>query len=503
MQDPLGEIGRNERCWCGSSRKYKNCHGGVRARSVPGESTPPDDDEYFWISPNTRMRRGGIGLAAGGAPIYAPEETPTARSRPLPPGLAEIFRTQRPVAILTVKEAACQRFEMLDSMGLRRSEDAGEMSQVQLDEIYDASIDYALATLIALQSAKVSEQPPVVVYSDDENAERTAIRVALWAHHVCIPDTLFAAAIHDRDLEHARSAVRDLLGLKALIQTGLVVPVPQECAEAISRPAILKATNNDLSDPALSAWVKQQLILEGPTARETINITAKDDLQEWPFFRTYGRITSVEDDGNVQFHSFGHYDEKWDYSSWIDQVRSEALAHYVQEVNSEVANADFLGGTYLTRSRFRAQLLRQKGASDSIAHSLLWTEVPLISTGNPVELARVASNDAAVEDLRRRISVAVRSCTDMSEMIPKIDFLKEDLDHEARELKKQISRSKAWTGLSLGLALSTVAMGGVDFLWLLAASSTIATARTFVPYFEKRASQKDQAAWIFHSLRSE
>ena len=25
--DPLPELGRNELCWCGSSRKYKVCHG--------------------------------------------------------------------------------------------------------------------------------------------------------------------------------------------------------------------------------------------------------------------------------------------------------------------------------------------------------------------------------------------------------------------------------------------------------------------------------------------
>jgi len=26
VEQPVPEIGRNERCWCGSGRKYKSCH---------------------------------------------------------------------------------------------------------------------------------------------------------------------------------------------------------------------------------------------------------------------------------------------------------------------------------------------------------------------------------------------------------------------------------------------------------------------------------------------
>jgi uncharacterized protein YchJ len=32
QEDPVPNLGRNERCWCGSGRKYKSCHMAVDDR---------------------------------------------------------------------------------------------------------------------------------------------------------------------------------------------------------------------------------------------------------------------------------------------------------------------------------------------------------------------------------------------------------------------------------------------------------------------------------------
>ncbi len=47
QRDPLPELGRNQRCWCGSGRKYKSCHldSDERRRSAARAASAPSSPQ--------------------------------------------------------------------------------------------------------------------------------------------------------------------------------------------------------------------------------------------------------------------------------------------------------------------------------------------------------------------------------------------------------------------------------------------------------------------------
>lgn len=113
--NPLAKFSPNETCWCGSSKKYKLCHGNHRPASQPGEAVPPDNvDGAIYISPTMAIAKDALRVPDGGAALYMPTGRPEARparfedparrvvvdppSAPPPSGLASLGRLR--VAVL-------------------------------------------------------------------------------------------------------------------------------------------------------------------------------------------------------------------------------------------------------------------------------------------------------------------------------------------------------------------------------------------------------------------
>lgn len=505
--DPLGEFQRNEICWCGSDRKYKQCHGAVRARSLPGEAVPADEEDYIWITPRLKLARNALKLAnlSGGVPVFQPWSQPHARPVMPPDVVMQVLTSSTDVISAPIMALGKLRFEVYASLGTLNSTEVADLGESEIDEFKEAAMDLSLSVVNSLQAARLSGSPPSIIFNNDIDVTALLGHTLLWAHHVIIPDKLFDCAIHDRSADLVKEALSEHFRLRPLIEQGAVVPVLQVLVEKIAESEIISETAKDLKSTNLVEWALSRLVLEGPTAREVLLGTMRDDLSEWPIVRLYSRI----EDGANEARATGifsgrmleRYDSCYDYGPWIGQVKNDAVSAYVQEVNSGLVVADLFGGSYVTRSPFRARLLKLKGDDAGPAQAALWTSVPLLGTVDPIVLAKAAAEDDAVDALRKKIGRAVRSCTSLRHKTVAIAGLAEDLDEESRILERKLRKSKIWTSLSIGLGLGSLAMGASPLWYVMTASALLEAAKDVLPYVEKRVDGNLDASWIFYTTR--
>jgi hypothetical protein len=148
--------------------------------------------------------------------------------------------------------------------------------------------------------------------------------------------------------------------------------------------AAIRSTRSDLADPKLVSWVRDQLILEGPTAREALFVRAIDDLsQHADKFWLYSHIDPDSLDEETQRFTTRMllpYDPTRDYGPWMQQVSDSAISSYVQRTNERVVTADVFGAEYVAASMFEARLLRRRRGGDDhgVPHAAMWADVPLL-----------------------------------------------------------------------------------------------------------------------------
>jgi hypothetical protein len=399
------------------------------------------------------------------------------------------------------------RFEVYGSLGALSSIEVADLTESEIDEFKKAAVDLSLSVINSLQAARLSDSPPSVIFNNDTDVATLLGHTLLWAHHVIIPDKLFEYAIRDGSADLVKEALSEHFKLRPLIEQGVVVPVPLVLVEKIAESDIISETAEDLKSSRLVEWALSQLILEGPTAREVLLGTMRDDLSEWPIIRMYGRIADETSESNMPDGFSGRmlerYDSSYDYGPWIEQVKNDAVSAYVQETNSGLVVADLFGGSYVTRSPFRARLLKLKDMGDDggPAQAALWTSVPLLGTVDPMVLARVAAEDDAVDALRKKMGRAVRGCTSLRHRTVAIAELAEDLDEESRILERKLRRSKIWTSLSIGLGLGSLMVAASPLLYVVAASALLEAAKDALPYVEKRFDGNLDASWVFYTTR--
>ena len=113
----------------------------------------------------------------------------------------------------------------------------------------------------------------------------------LWAHHYLVTDRVAELMISSPRPAALAGELRDLLALRPLIETGMVVPVLEDAAALAAADAIRAGTEADLHTASLIEWIDAQVVMEGPTARECLLYSTIDDDEQDVYFRAYGRIS--------------------------------------------------------------------------------------------------------------------------------------------------------------------------------------------------------------------
>lgn len=278
--DPLAKCDRNDRCWCSTGKKYKHCHGAIRPLTVPGQPiTKADDNGYVWVAQHTRVALDGIHLPPSGVTVSLPTGRPEVRSLEATPAVKALLDIPAPDVTLTLPELGKHRFDLYGHARFR----SGHFGD--RDALATGVSGISVAIVHALTALARRPQPRLtVLWNDDIDAARLLGQTLLWADHVCVPDRVFDAVVNDRADETLQKALAQQERLRPLIEAGVVVPVPQELGVATRAAATEQMTIRDLRRDELVAWVRQQLLVEGPTAREAIFVTALDDTERWPRF---------------------------------------------------------------------------------------------------------------------------------------------------------------------------------------------------------------------------
>lgn len=488
--DPLRDYLPDEPCWCGSDKAYIRCHGLVLT-SDPGAPVPEEDDtKGVWISPQTRLSNEVLDSFARkttGVPIFLPPPRPTPSVQRVHPVAVRMIDLPERTPTVSLDQVGKLRFEVLDELGL--SDTAGLEDRVsgltdeQFEELAYAILELAKASLSRLLDLAASPEAPVVLWADHEPIAELLGRTLFWADHYLVSDPLADAMLSPPvEARKLLEGVEKLLALRPLIELGVVVPIPSDFATALTASDTHAATEQDLDRPALVSWLDEQLIVEGPTAREALLIKVRDDLSiGGDRFFLHGHVLpgSVQDEARTFTTAFlTAYQSDFDYQPWIAQSRGKVVADLLQDTNRSIAVATTFGGVPLTRVPFRARLLRQKEQAAHPTAALAWADVPWLPLASPQRLAEISQQDEAVEALRarsRRAFAHARS-DDFDRVAAE---LADELAEAAHELDAEIRTARRWalagpgafSALSLGLGATTGVVGG-----LLAVAGAVGTS---------------------------
>ena len=116
--NPLADFRRNERCWCQSGRKYKDCHL-LAGLSAPGASVPDDTVDAIFIAPHTAMARDAIKLSDEPVPITVQAPTPQAVPLSVPNLANSLARQPAAESLASHAELGTLRYALLDTHGVR------------------------------------------------------------------------------------------------------------------------------------------------------------------------------------------------------------------------------------------------------------------------------------------------------------------------------------------------------------------------------------------------
>ncbi|HVA60875.1 MAG TPA: hypothetical protein VNG13_10140 [Mycobacteriales bacterium] len=175
------------------------------------------------------------------------------------------------------------RYSLLDTRGLAdsaavRSGAHDRELQDVIPELAEGALQLARATLDRLAMDASTTEPPVVLHTDISDVPRLVGQTMFWADHYVAHDGLAATSAARRDDPVSwRGAVADLLEARPLVEAGIFVPVFTDLAIALVDEAVDAMVAVDLADPSYVAWAEQQIVIEGPTAREAAFVHVVDD----------------------------------------------------------------------------------------------------------------------------------------------------------------------------------------------------------------------------------
>lgn len=504
MIDPLSPLGRNEICWCGSWKKYKYCHGDHQPGSLPGAPLPPDTAGGLFISPTARIADDAIEIPEGGAPIMLTDGSqPTAKAVEFTNWDEELVRAAASIrSPLSTTDLGQLRVEVMDRLA-RLPADESEPG----DDVLEGIFRLAAESLRTVNTLAQSAPKPSLLWNEELTPSVFLGRTLLLADHIVVPDLVFQSLLARRTNRSVRKeALRDLAG-KALLRSGLVIPVPSGVAMAVSGAAAVKQTEQDLKNLPLVSWVRNQLILEGPTAREALFVRAIDDLNRHADqFWLHGHVdrdSLNERDRTFATRLLQRYDPDFDYRPWIRQVSDSAIGHYIQRTAERVVAADAYGSDYVAASMFEARLLNLRGhGRGTPAQAAMWADIPVLPDLSSPDLAKLLKNEDAIEDLRRHVAAALTTARTAGEMTDALTELAQELSASSYRLEKNASADRAWQAvLPGGASTASLVIGAYTGGLAAIAAGALGLLGSVAPYLGARANARREAAYLFVTAR--
>lgn len=501
--DPLGPLSRNELCWCGSARKYKRCHGDHRPASQPGAPIPQDSEGSRYLSPRVSLDDDAIKLDEGGVPLTMPVDQPT--SKP-------VEYTNWDKELLSVAVEAKSPMKPAD-LGMVRVEVLHRLAGLPMNDA-DPSDDvkrgvfYLAAESVRTVAALAQQVPrPTMLMNEDLDPAAFLGRTLLLADHVVLPDRVFDTLLRRGTNEALRKAALGQLVHGDLLRAGIVIPVARGVSMAVRGPAAIELTDRDLTDPALASWVRDQLIVEGPTAREGLFVRAKDD---WSIhadkFWLHGHIDrdSVTDEGTFRTRLLQPYDPTFDYGPWIKQVTDSAVGYYVQRTNERVVSADVYASEYVAASMFEARLLSRRRGPDPIspAQAAIWADVPQLPDLTAPDLVKVLKNEGAVHDLRGQVRASLVTARSSGDRVDALTSLSHQLEAASHRLERAAGSDRAWQGtVPAGLGSASLVIGAFTGGLPAVAAGALGLLAGVAPYLGARVNSRRDAAYLFVTAR--
>lgn len=340
-----------------------------------------------------------------------------------------------------------------------------------------------------------------ILWNEELAVNKLIGRTMLLADHVLYPDKLLDALRSHPTAQTMRALATEELQFQHLLRGGHVLPMPDSVAQYTGGAMIHEATERALANDSMVQFVRSQLVVDGPTAREVLFINAIDDIESKPGMWFYGRSDPDaldEKERSIGFRMLQHYDPQHDYSGWIKQESDRALATYLQRTERRLVVADVLGSEYVAASPFEARILQRRDAhGPSLANTTLWADVPALSDLTAKDLARMLSAEEAVEDLRARVRIAMESAPDFASQISSIRAVAADIEQASRVLHKRMgtSRSLAFAApaISGGMGLVVGSAGGVAGF----AGAALGLVGAISPAIAERLNQRREAAFLF------
>jgi SEC-C motif len=515
--NPLSAFARNDPCWCLSGRKYKDCHM-IRRLSPPGASTPSDTEDVIYLSPTVSMSRDALTVSG---PVAITVQHPTPQAPPLTVDEATAALAAAPSGQPPDHpDIGTLRFALLDMHGITDPEAvrAGHHDralQKLIADIASGALELARATLDRLLIDGGQSERPVVLYSDQGNIRKVVGQTLLWADHYLTADRLAAAAAAGRDdLASYRGILADVLDLRPLIESGIVIPVFTDLAVAFVDEGIDQMITVDLARPDYVTWAEQQVVLEGPTAREAAFVHVVDDYRHDDMLYFHSAVewedASQSADGVLPFRSrlLGRYDPGFDYKPWLATVRRQAVAQLTKSLDVDLAVSNALGADLFTSSPFRARALRRlrgtlSGTSRYDISGAAWADVPWLPGASAGTLMRIASSEPRVEELRRATAAALRTVESGDDVgnTRAVSEAAADLSAAASRLHHDLLRSRSLDLVApTGIATGSVLVGGTTTPQLILSAILAATA-TAIPAVRAQLASRKTAAYAFWMAR--
>jgi hypothetical protein len=502
--DPLAPLSRSEPCWCGSALKYKRCHGDHRPASQPGAPVPQDREGSRYLSPRVAIADGAIRLDEDGVPLTLPVDQPT--SKP-------VEYTNWDEQLISVAAEAESAMKPAD-LGMLRGEVLHRLAGLPMNDA-DPSDDvkrgvfYLAAESVRTVAALAQQVPkPTVLMNEELDPAAFLGRTLLLADHVVLPDRVFDTLLRRGSNEALRKAAAGQLTHGELIKAGIVVPVARGVSMAAKGSAAVELTNRDLMNSTLVSWMRDQLILEGPTAREALFVRAMDDWSTHASkFWLYGHLDrdSVNaEDGTFQTRLLQPYDPTFDYRPWIKQVTDSAVGYYVQRTNERVVAADVYASEYVAASMFEARLLSRRGAIDAMspAQAAMWAGIPQLPALTAPDLVKVLQNEAAVHDLRRQVRASLVTARTPGDKVDSLTSLSHDLEAASHRLERAAGSDRAWQGAApTGLGTASLAIGAFAGGLPAVAAGVVGLLAGVAPYLAARVNSRRDAAYLFVTAR--
>lgn len=518
VRDPLSPFERNEKCWCGSGRKYKRCHGDHDNAGVLGE-LPDDHDDVIYIAPRVAISRSALDQGRVEVPITV--QTPTPQATPFVVGdaVAMLASLSFDGPSTPLPELGALRFAVMDSEGLtnadaiRSGEQDQRIAEAFSDLAYNAT-QIARLTIDSLAEARRREVPPVVLSADMNNPTSLIGQTMLWADHYLVADGLALTATPGSDDPASwRDPIAELIELRPLVESGLVVPAVHELALAVvsAEAGVDALTAAELQSEEYVSWLVEQVIVHGPSAREAVFIDVIDDYPHDGEFYLHARADTPQalQDGEqleVGGQLLRPLDPAFDYQPWIRTVRHQVAARLTKELTVDLAASATLGADLVAGSPFRARALARRATTPpKMARdfsAMVWADVPNLPNASPETLARIAASEERVADLRNTVASAMAAGrSDEGITLAAATELSSELSRAAASVDRKL-RAAADRGLIPGaLAAGSVLVAGTMAPPLVAGAFLAGAATGYGP-LKDAIDVRHSAAFAFWMARA-